>query len=195
MIQFENTLLSEDLFEKHFTCDLNACKGACCVEGDAGAPLEKEEIEQLKKLYSKIKPYLRKEGIKAIKQQGVYTIDDEGDYVTPLIDNKECAYVVFDEKGIAKCGIEQAHSDGKISFKKPISCHLYPIRINKVGKMDALNYSKWGICDPACALGASTKIKIYEFVKDALIRKYGDKWYEELKSIDEQLLMIAKNQK
>lgn len=184
MIQINNTLISELLLERKFVCDLNACKGACCVEGDAGAPLEKEELAELKRIWKKVKPYLRKEGIRAIEKEGLYTVDTDGDYVTPLVDNKECAYVVFDEKGIAKCGIEHAWKEGKISFRKPISCHLYPIRISKLADMEALNYSQWHICEPACECGKKLDVKVYRFLREALIRKYGEEWFAQLEAAD-----------
>lgn len=193
MIQFENTLLSDDIFEKKFVCDLNACKGICCIEGESGAPLEKEELTILDLIFEDIKPFLRKEGISAIEKQGKYIIDSDGEFVTPLIKGKECAYTVFEKDGTAACGIEKAYLEGKVNFKKPISCHLYPIRVTKLSNgNEALNYNKWKICKSACILGNKLSIKVYQFLKDALIRKYGIKWYEELKEIDAALQNINK---
>jgi len=192
VIEIEKTLISELLFERQFLCDLESCKGACCVEGDAGAPLEDEEAEFLEKNFDIIKPFLRKEGIKYIEKEGKWVLDREGDKVTTLVKGKECAYVVFDEKGIAKCGIESAHEAGKIDFKKPISCHLYPIRITKIASMEALNYSKWSICDPACQLGELKGVKVYRFLKDALIRKYGEEYFGHLEEVDKILVNIKK---
>ncbi|MDN3203495.1 DUF3109 family protein [Algoriphagus sediminis] len=181
MIIVENAVISDDVKEKFFVCNLEACKGACCVEGDAGAPLEEEETKILEEIYPKVKPYITEEGQKAIEKQGAWVIDKEGDMGTPTIgDNAECAYAIKDERGILKCGIEQAYMDKQIEFKKPISCHLYPIRITKYDQYDALNYDRWEICNPACDLGAELGVPVYKFLKEALIRKYGEAWYAEL---------------
>jgi len=187
MIQIGNTLLSDDLAEKHFFCDLSKCKGACCVKGDAGAPLSVEEVLLLPEIIDKIKPFLRKEGVEAIEQQGTHILDAENETVTPLIQGKECAYVVF-EKGIAMCGIEKAYIDGAITFRKPVSCHLYPIRIRKYEQFIAVNYDKWTICEPARQKGEKDGIPLYEFVKDALIRRFGNTWYRNLLTIIGQRL-------
>ena len=192
MIEIEKTLVSEQIFERQFLCDLNACKGACCVEGDAGAPLEKSEVDYLKKNYDKIKPFLREEGRKAISKGGTSTIDREGDDVTTLVNGLECAYTVFDEKGIAKCGIEKAYEAGAVDFIKPISCHLYPIRINKVASFEALNYSKWSICDDACTLGEKMGVKVYRFLEKALVRKFGRDYFGHLEEVDKALDNIEK---
>ncbi|HRH66392.1 MAG TPA: DUF3109 family protein [Bacteroidia bacterium] len=187
MLAIGNTLISEELFEKHFVCDLNACKGACCVKGDYGAPLEDDELEELDKVYEIVKPYLPATGIAAIEKQGKYLLYDKKEWVTPLVKGKECAYTVF-EDGIAKCGIEKAYYDGKISWKKPISCHLYPIRIskNKRTGLEALNYDRWIICKAACKLGDSLKVPVFKFLKESLTRKYGKKWYKDLEFAAEQ---------
>ena len=180
MIAIGNTLVSEDVIEKQFVCDLNACKGACCVKGDYGAPLEEEELAAIDSVYEKVKPYLRKEGIEAIEKQGKYLLYEKKEWVTPLVKGKECAYTVF-EDGTAKCGIEKAYYDGKIDFKKPVSCHLYPIRITKQRNgMDAINYDRWNICNPACKLGKSLQVPVFKFLKDSLVRKYGEDWYKQL---------------
>jgi hypothetical protein len=187
MLAIGNTLVSEDVIEKQFVCDLNACKGACCVKGDYGAPLEKEELPILEEIYEKVKPYLTEAGIQAIEKQGKYLLYEKKEWVTPLIKGKECAYTIF-EKGVAKCGIEKAYYEGKIKWKKPISCHLYPIRINRHRSgVDAINYDRWNICNPACKLGASLKVPVFKFLKDSLIRKYGEDWYMELELAAEQL--------
>ena len=180
MLAIGDTLVSEDLIEKHFVCDLHACKGGCCVKGDYGAPLEKKELALLDDNYDKIKPFLSESGIKAIEKQGKYLLYEESEWVTPLISGRECAYTVF-ENGIAKCGIEKAYYAGKTDFKKPVSCHLYPVRINKMkNKVEAVNYDRWSICKPACKLGDSLKVPLYKFLKEPLIRKYGERWYEQL---------------
>ena len=183
MISHQNTLISEELIEKHFVCNLNKCKGACCVAGDSGAPLEHKELAILKEIYPQVEPYLNQKGKEAIAKSGVYVTDFEGDKTTPCVDdNKECAYVVFDND-VAKCGIEQAYLDGKITFRKPISCHLYPIRITQYPEFDVLNYDKWTICSPACAFGEELQVPVYRFLKDPLIRKYGVQWYNELEEM------------
>ncbi len=180
MILIGNTVISEDIKDKNFVCNLDKCKGACCVEGDLGAPLTSAELPVMDEIYEKVKPYLSKKGIEAIEEQGTYIKDWEDDYSTTTINEKECAYAIYDDKNILKCGIEQAYNDGKIDFMKPISCHLYPIRITEYDQYDALNYDRWEICNPACDFGEKLGVPIYKFVKDALIRKYGEAWYKEL---------------
>ena len=183
MIAIDNTIVSEHLLEKKFVCDLSACKGECCVAGDSGAPLELDEIAILEDILDEVLPYLPKDGVKAIKKHGVSVIDDDGDYTTPLVKGKHCAFTIFD-KGIAKCGIEQAHLDGKVKWKKPISCHLYPVRITKYKDYDAVNYHKWEICKPACECGKKLDVPVYKFLKAPLIRKYGEAWYKQLELAD-----------
>jgi hypothetical protein len=159
---------------------LKKCKGACCIEGDAGAPLAEDELPVLKKIYKKVKPYMTAKGIAAVEEQGHYVVDEDGEYSTPIIKGRECAYALYDDKGILKCAIEQAYYDGKVSFKKPISCHLYPIRITKYEEFDAINYERWHICNPACKHGKELGVPVYKFLKEPLIRKYGEEWYNEL---------------
>ena len=185
MIELGKTLLSDDIKEQFFVCNLEKCKGACCVEGDLGAPLEEDELDVLQEIYEKVKPYLSKEGIAAIEAQGTHVLDEDGEYSTPTINGKECAYAIYDEKGILKCGIEQAYIDGKTDYKKPISCHLYPIRVTKYEEFSALNYDRWDICSPACDLGSSLNVPVYKFLKEPLIRKYGEAWYAELVQVIE----------
>lgn len=180
MILINDTVVSDDIAEQHFVCDLLKCKGACCVEGDLGAPLETDELKALEEVYEAVKPYLSAEGIRAIEEQGLYIKDWEGDFSTPTINDRECAYAIYDARGILKCGIEQAYFDKKISFRKPISCHLYPIRITKYEQYDALNYDRWHICSDACTHGEALKVPVYRFLKEPLIRAYGEEWYEEL---------------
>ena len=186
MIQIDDKLISEDLFSEEFVCNLAKCKGICCVEGDAGAPLDEDETKILDEIYPKIKPYLRPEGIQAIEEQGTYTLDFEGDLVTPLVNNAECAYVIFDEKGYTKCAIEKAYEDGVIDWQKPISCHLYPIRITKYSNFSAINYHEWDICSDACTLGKELGVKVYQFLKKPLIRKYGEEFYQTLSEAAEE---------
>lgn len=180
MIQVGEVLVSDDIKEVEFVCHLEKCKGACCVEGDLGAPLEDDELAVMHRIQEKVRPYLTEAGRKAIDEQGPYILDEDGDYSTPTIEGKECAYAHYNELGILKCGIEQAYLDGKIDYRKPISCHLYPIRITKKKNFEAVNYHKWSICSAACSYGKSLKVPLYQFLKDPLIRKYGQGWYDEL---------------
>lgn len=180
MIQIGNTLISDDIKEKFFVCDLEKCKGACCVEGDLGAPVLPEELSDLEEVVELVKPYLTKEAATALERNGPYVLDEEGDFSTTILPGGECAFGFYDERGILKCGIEQAWKDGKTSFRKPISCHLYPIRVAMLHEFLALNYDRWHICAPACTLGESLSVPVYKFLKEALIRRFGESWYEEL---------------
>jgi hypothetical protein len=150
------------------------------VEGDLGAPLEEEELEILERIQEEIKPFLSEVGLKEIEKMGAWVKDDDGDFSTPVIEGRECAYALYDEKGHLKCGIEQAYFAGKTDFRKPISCHLYPIRLAKLADYTALNYDRWSICSDACSNGSSLGVPIYVFLKEPLIRKFGEKWYGEL---------------
>lgn len=183
MFQLGKTIVSEDIIEKDFVCNISACKGACCIDGEAGAPLEEEETKILEEIYPKVKPFLRKEGIKAIEEQGTWIKSDFDELETPLINNADCAYVIFDDKGTALCAIEEAYNQGEIDWKKPVSCHLYPVRVQSYSEFSAVNYHKWEICNEACSLGAELKVPVYKFVKQALIRKFGQNWYDELEVI------------
>ena len=183
MFQLGKTIVSEEILEKDFVCNLSACKGACCIAGEAGAPLEQEETGILEEIYPKVKPFLRNEGIAAIEAQGTYVIGEDGEFETPLIDGADCAYVTFDKKGTALCGIEEAHNRGDISWKKPVSCQLYPVRVQDYSEFSAVNYHHWYICDDACTLGKELQVPVYKFVKEALIRKFGEDWYEELEKV------------
>ena len=179
MIQVDNKIISLDVFEKHFICDLNACKGACCVDGDAGAPLLEKEVTILEDIYEQVKPYMVQKGIDVVDKLGVAVLDSEGEVTTPLVNNRECAFVI-EENGISKCSIEKANYDGKVDFKKPISCHLFPIRIQEYRDFDAVNYEEIKICEPACKCGSQLEVPVYVFLKEPLIRKYGEVWYKEL---------------
>jgi Protein of unknown function (DUF3109) len=183
MILLENTIVSEDVLDKHFICNLSACKGACCVEGDFGAPLTEEEISTLSSEIDNLKPFLSSEGLAAITQNGFWEHDSDGDLVTTCLPTGECNFSLRDTNGILKCGIEAAYKDGKSSLYKPLSCHLYPIRISNVSSYEAINYHKWDICAPACALGKEHQVPVYQFLKDALVRKFGLDWYQELDAI------------
>ena len=187
MIQIDDKLISEDIFYEACVCNLTRCKGACCVEGDVGAPLAKDETVILEAIFEQVKPFLREEGVKAIEEQGTWTIDPlDQDYVTPMVEGKECAYVIFDEKGITKCGIEKAYENGAVDWPKPISCHLYPIRTKEYDAFTAFNYDRWPICAPACELGKELQVPVYKFLKSPLIRKYGEEFYATLSEAAEE---------
>ena len=184
MIAIDNKLVSDEIIEEQFVCDLTKCKGGCCEDGDAGAPLEVHELDELINNFEVIKPYLTKEGLKEIERQGKYVYDVEFGWVTPTINGQICAYGHKDENGIIKCGIEEAYNDGKLQWKKPISCHLFPIR-TQISKQDAdieyVNYEpRADLCAAACKLGKQLKIPVYIFLKEAIIRKYGEDFYTAL---------------
>jgi len=179
MIQIDDKLISLDVLEQPFACDLSKCKGACCVHGDSGAPLEEQEVEAIESAWPFVAPYLRKESVKSIQEQGFFVVDDDGDVVTPLVNGEECAYALF-EDGVALCAIEKAFFDNRIAFRKPVSCHLYPIRVDKLRDGTAVNYHHWQICEPARKKGDQQAINVYQFAADALKRKFGDLWYKEL---------------
>ena len=187
LVEIDDKIVSTQIFDKKFVCDLNACKGACCVEGDAGAPLTKEEVSILEENLEAIKPYMREEGLKAVEKSGVSYLDEDNEPVTTLINGGECAFVYFDDNGITKCAVEAAHIDGKTDFKKPISCHLYPIRVKKFNEYKALNYDKWSICEPACACGEALDVPVFRFLKEPLIRAFGASFFKELETVDEEL--------
>lgn len=182
MIILGHTLLSDELYEERFVCDLPVCKGGCCVEGDAGAPLEEEETGILETVAARVAPFMIEAGIEAVNAQGYWVKDVEGDLTTPLVDGKQCAYVFYDDEGIAKCAIERAYEEGLIDFRKPVSCHLYPVRISKYPNYEALNYHRWPVCNCARAKGKQLNVRVYEFLKESLVRKYGTEWFEELEA-------------
>lgn len=186
MIQIEDKLISRDIFEKRFCCDLSKCEGYCCVEGSSGAPLENEETEILEKIFPVIRPFLQEKAQKIIEEKGTWEIDIDYDKVTPIIDGEECVYAFF-EGNICKCAIEKAYNEGLIDFAKPISCHIYPIRITKYKEFEALNYHEWHVCEPARDLGKKNDIPVFRFLKKPIIRKYGEKFYNEM---EEAFLMI-----
>ena len=187
LVEIGDKVVSTEVFERKFVCDLNACKGACCIEGDAGAPLSLEEVDILEEDLQAILPYMRPEGIEAVQKSGVFYMDEDNEPVTTLVNGGECAFVYFDEKGITKCAIEQAHTEGKTEFKKPISCHLYPIRVRQFNDFKALNYDRWSICAPACSCGEALNVPVYRFLKEPLIRAFGSEFFDELCAVDEEL--------
>ncbi len=181
MIAIDDILISDQVVEEHFVCDLIKCKGGCCVDGDAGAPLENSELKELEQVYPTVLPYLTEEGKMQIEKEGKYVYDREFGWVTPVISNGMCAYGTIDKKGIVKCGIEQAYIDGKISWKKPISCHLFPIRIKKTKNAELVNYEpREDLCHAACTLGKKLKLPVYQFLKEPIIRKYGKDFFDAL---------------
>jgi hypothetical protein len=186
MIIIDNVQLSDELITEQFVCNLERCKGGCCVDGDCGAPLSDEEVVILKEIYPTIKPYLLPEYIAELEKQGLSVWDNEYGNVTPTVNGGICVYGYTDELGIVKCGIERAWKDGAISFQKPISCHLYPARITVSGETEMVNYDpRPDLCSPACQLGAQLKVPVYKFLKDSLVRKYGTEFYQLLEEIAE----------
>lgn len=179
MIIVDNCIVSENIADKCFACDLCKCKGQCCVEGDAGAPLNKDEVPILERILPMVKPYMTEAGIAAVAEQGVAVYDSTGDLCTPLVNNAECAYVTWQD-GMALCAIEKAWRDGKIDYMKPISCHLYPIRLEDFGEFIAVNYHEWDVCKDAVVEGKRCGVPLYKYLKTPLIRRFGEEWYEEL---------------
>lgn len=179
MLEIDKTLVSLDLLEKQFHCDLEKCHGACCIIGESGAPLEEAEKEHIAEVYPLVRQFMIPEGIRAVEEQGWYVVDDDGDTVTPLMNNGGCAYT-YSENGITFCAIEKAWMKGLVEFRKPVSCHLYPVRITSYEAYDAVNYEKNKICKAALKKGRNEQVPLFEFLKESLTRKYGSKWYREL---------------
>jgi uncharacterized protein DUF3109 len=186
MIAIDNKLVSDEIIEKQFVCDLVKCKGGCCEDGDAGAPLDVSELDELIHNYEAVKPYLTEPGIKEIEKQGKYHYDGEFGWVTPTIKGEMCAYGYRDENGIIKCGIEKAYNEGKINWRKPLSCHLFPIRVSKSKEdsdLEYLNYEpRQDLCKAACKLGKRLQVPVYVFLKESIIRKYGEEFYKALEA-------------
>ena len=187
LVEIENKIVSTQIFERQFVCDLTACKGACCIEGDNGAPVTAEEVKIIETYLPQILPFMRPEGIAAVEAQGVSYLDHNLEPATTLVNDAECAFVFFDDAGIAKCAIEKAQREGHIDFLKPISCHLYPIRTKKFQDYTALNYEKWDICEPACACGEKLEVPVYKFLKEPLKRAFGEDFYQELEKVASEL--------
>lgn len=183
MIAIDNVLVSNQIIDEQFVCDLNKCKGGCCVDGDAGAPLENKELKEIDAVFEAVLPYLSEVSKSELEKQGRYVYDKEFGWVTPTINSSVCVYGIKDVNGIVKCSIEQAYNDGKVAWKKPLSCHLYPIRIKKSrdGKTDLVNYEpRQDLCKAACSLGKKLKVPVYIFLKEAIKRKYGAEFYDAL---------------
>ncbi len=187
MIEIGKTIVSLDVLESKFCCDLDQCKGACCVDGDSGAPLTPDEAETIERLYPIFAEYLSDENREEISKQGFSLIDQDGDLVTPIIGKNECVYTFVDDKGITLCAIERAYFEKSTDFRKPISCHLFPIRITEYKRFDGVNYEKLKICKPGRACGKANSLPLWQYLKEPLIRKYGEEWYNELSLIVENL--------
>lgn len=180
MLQIDDTLVSLDLIERFFICNLSSCKGECCIEGDAGAPLEKAEFDLLRKILPEVWADLSADAQKVIEKQGVGYIDEDGDIVTSIVDGKNCVFTYFDADGICKCAIEKAYREKRIDFMKPVSCHLYPVRVARYKDFQAVNYHRWKVCSAAEVLGRSERVPVYRFLREPLIRKFGQAWYDNL---------------
>ena len=178
MIQINDVVVSLDVLQEKFLCNLDACKGECCIEGDAGAPVELDEVMKLEEVLPVIWDELAPEARAVIEKQGVVYTDQEGDLVTSIVNNKDCVFTCYDEK---------AFREGKTDFYKPISCHLYPIRIGDYGSYKAVNYHRWDVCKAAVLLGKKENVPVYKFLKEPLIRKFGEEWYKELEAVAEEL--------
>lgn len=186
MFQIGDAIVASDIIEENFLCDLSACMGECCVEGDAGAPLEEDEVKIIEDLLSEVWDDLSPAAQAIIKEHGVAYRDHDGDMVTSIVNGKDCVFTYYDEKGICKCAIEKAYREGRTNFYKPISCHLYPIRLQKYKDFTAVNYHRWSICKAAVLLGKKEGLKVYEFLKEPLIRRFGEDWYNELVLVAEE---------
>jgi hypothetical protein len=187
MIQIGKTIISLDIFESYFLCNLSACKGSCCVEGDSGAPLTDDEALQIELYYPVFEKYISIINKNEVEIQGTSVIDKDGELVTPLHNKRECVYTFIDEAGITKCAIEKAFLNGEIPFRKPVSCHLFPIRITEYNDFDAINYQELAICSPGRECGTKNKLPLYQFLKEPLTRKYGEEWCKEVEIAAEYL--------
>jgi hypothetical protein len=188
MLQIDDTIISLDLLEEMFCCNLSACKGICCVEGDSGAPLEEKELKQLEEILPIIWDDLSFKARQIIQQQGIAYLDEDGEYVTSIVEGKDCVFTCYTEEKACICAIERAYRNGKTDFYKPISCHLYPARIAKYNDFQAVNYHRWQVCHSAVNLGREKRLKVYEFLKEPLIRKFGAEWYEQLNIAAKELI-------
>ena len=183
MLLIQDTIISPDILEEDFQCDLSVCKGICCVEGESGAPVEKEEVIRLEEVLPLIWDDLSNKAKEVIEKQGVVYVDKDGEYVTSIVAGKDCIFTCYDENGRCQCAIEKAFHEGKTDFYKPVSCHLYPVRVAQYKDFRAVNYHQWSVCEAARILGKKNTIKIYQFLKEPLIRKFGKEWYEELERL------------
>lgn len=187
MIQIQDVIVSLDIFREKFLCDLDACKGECCVEGDAGAPVELDEVARLEEVLPVVWDDLSLAAREVIDRQGVVYPDRDGELVTSIVNGKDCVFTCYDERGCCCCAIEKAYRKGKTNFYKPISCHLYPIRVGHYGPYKALNYHRWSVCRAAVLLGEKEDVPVYKFLKEPLTRKFGEAWYAELETAADEL--------
>lgn len=187
MLQIDDTIISLDLLDEKFVCDLSSCKGICCIEGDDGAPLEADEVKIIESLLPIIWDDLTDVSKELIQKQGVSYIDDDGEPVTSIVNGAECVFTYTDASGICKCVIEKAFREGKTDFYKPISCHLYPVRLQKYDEFTAVNYHRWSVCNCARKLGGRLKVPVYQFLKEPLVRKFGNEWFDQLEIADKEL--------
>jgi hypothetical protein len=188
MLQIHDTLISLDILQEYFLCDLSTCKGLCCIEGDCGAPVEESEVAELKAVLPIIWNDLSPQAQAVIEQEGVVGLDIEGESVTPIVAGEDCVYAYRDASGICRCAIEKAFREGKTDFFKPVSCHLYPVRIAQYQGFRAVNYHRWSVCRAAEILGKKKKVRVYQFLKEPLIRKFGEEWYGHLCRAGEELI-------
>ena len=186
MLQIDDTIISLELLEEHFVCDLSSCKGICCIEGDDGAPLEEAEVKIIEDLLPVIWEDLSEASKSVINKQGVSYIDQDGEPVTSIVNGAECVFTYTDESGVCKCAIEKAFREGKTNFYKPISCHLYPVRLQKYDEFTAVNYHRWSVCSCARKLGGKLGVPVYQFLKEPLIRRFGPEWFEQLEIADKE---------
>ena len=187
MIQIQDVVVSLDVFREKFVCNLDACKGECCIEGDAGAPVEADEVAQLEAVLPIVWEELSPAARDVIERQGVVDTDADGDVVTSTVGGKDCVFTGYDERGYCYCAIEKAYREGKCSFYKPISCHLYPIRVGDYGPFKAVNYHRWDVCKAAVLLGRKEQVPVFRFLKEPLVRKFGQEWYDELETVADGL--------
>lgn len=183
MLLIQDTIISPDILEEYFQCDLSVCKGTCCVEGESGAPVERDEVIRLKEVLPLIWEDLSLQAKKVIEKQGVTYIDADGEFVTSIVAGKDCVFTYYDENGCCRCTIEKAFREGKTGFYKPVSCHLYPVRVAQYRGFRAVNYHRWSVCQAARILGKKNDVKVYQFLKKPLIRKFGEEWYKELENL------------
>jgi hypothetical protein len=187
MIEIDDKIISTDILRECFACDLGKCKGICCVEGDAGAPLEIDEVDILEEEYENYAPYMTEQGRREVERQGFMVVDSDGDYTTPLVDNAACAYA-FEENGVTFCAIERAYREGKCSFLKPISCHLYPIRVVQFRNGSyGLNYHRWAVCKSAVECGKKIGLPVYKALKEPIIRRFGESFYKSLECAEQMI--------
>ena len=193
MIQIQQTLLSDDIFDEQFICDLCKCKGQCCVDGESGAPITQEEYVQIQRILPLIQDMLSPEAQSLINKQGIAYTDEDGELVTSIINGEECVFTWFDEEGVCKCAIDTAFREGLTDVQKPISCHLYPIRLTDYTDFTAVNYHRWSICKPAVKLGRKEGLPIYRFLREPLIRRFGKDWYKEVCEVAKLMQTQKKN--